>query len=276
MTMPVRARVLLLGVSLIVAALVVWRLVATHPDDPAGGDAPAAMQPDAELERVRAQIEAERAEAAVAERAAERIARIGIDFSHAVHRQLDCLDCHSVADTHGALAVTGLRQCRECHHAPPLAANCSGCHQAGDFVGERQRILQTFAPVVREPVARELFFAHAQHHTVACASCHVEPLTMAVTGTCRDCHEQHHQPQVQCMACHIVPPRDAHTAAAHLTCTAAGCHVTLAAPLARVPRTRPFCLACHQELVDHERGGNCADCHILPPPRAAGAGQLGP
>jgi hypothetical protein len=38
-----------------------------------------------------------------------------------------------------------------------------------------------------------------------------------------------------------------------------------------VPRTREFCLVCHQTMVAHRPGGNCAQCHALPAPRSTPA-----
>jgi hypothetical protein len=219
---------------------------------------------------VRAEIEAQRAAEARArgEVDATRVARLtGTAFSHARHRDLPCVQCHDVADSHGAVTVTDPRQCRDCHHAEPVAANCARCHREADFAGERRTMTQRFETTVAQPVTRELVFAHVQHRDVPCTSCHQAPSTLAVVPGCADCHSDHHQPQVQCMACHIAPPRAAHTVLAHLGCTGSGCHDPV--PVAGVPRTRNFCLVCHQELVAHERGRNCADCHVLPPPRAS-------
>jgi hypothetical protein len=223
---------------------------------------------DAELERLRTEIEAERAaERGAAGRGA--LARVRLDgpFSHARHRNVRCLDCHSMDEAHGTVTVASTEQCRSCHHTAPLTADCTRCHQEADFRGERRRVAQTFTLTVGDAVTRDLVFAHIQHRGTQCTACHGAPLTMAVTAECTDCHQEHHRPEAQCMGCHTAPPRAAHTVAAHLGCTAAGCHDP--SPVAGVPRTRPFCLSCHQELVDHERGLNCADCHTLPPPRGA-------
>jgi hypothetical protein len=275
--MTPRARTIVIAAAVTAAGLVVWR-IADRTGEHAAPDieAEAATSADPELERLRAEIEAERAaeraRAAEAERGTPRGPRssllaTGESFSHARHRELPCLDCHSSADTHGAVTVADTRQCMGCHHAQPLAADCTRCHQNADFQGERRRIAHTFDLTVGEPVTRQLVFAHVQHREAACISCHVERLTLAATVTCTDCHEEHHRPGAQCMQCHTAPPRASHTVAAHLGCTAAGCHDP--APVAGVPRTRTFCLVCHQEMVDHESGLNCADCHTLPPPRRA-------
>jgi hypothetical protein len=276
MTVRPSMRALLVGVVLLVTILAIWRYAGRDPSDPEGTDpaAPAVAPTDAELERIRAEIEAERAaeaRRAAGDAATGRLLARASDFSHAQHRDVNCLQCHSMSDAHGTLRVTDARQCQECHHTQPLAATCTNCHREADFRGERLRMQLAFSPSVGGAATREILFAHAQHGSVSCTSCHTTPVTQAVTVGCTDCHEQHHRPENQCMACHTAPPRAAHTVLAHLGCSSSGCHSPLPAAIARVPRTRNFCLACHQELVDHERGANCADCHQLPPPRSAAA-----
>jgi hypothetical protein len=256
----------LLVLALVGVRWLVTRRAAPPEPTPAATVEDTVAAPD-ELERLRAEIEAQRAAEARA-RGEAIVARLSVaTFSHAQHRDVACVQCHDITETHGRLTVTDLRQCRDCHHAQPLAANCARCHRESEFAGERRRMPQTFSTTVAPPVTREILFAHVQHRTVACVSCHREPVSLRVTVSCDDCHRDHHEPRMQCMACHIAPPRAAHTVQAHLGCTGSGCHDP--APIAGVPRTRTLCLVCHQELVDHERGGSCADCHLLPPPRAA-------
>jgi hypothetical protein len=55
----------------------------------------------------------------------------------------------------------------------------------------------------------------------------------------------------------------AHPPVSHLTCSGSGCHE--AQPFVEQPRTRNLCLSCHQALMEHKPGGNCEDCHVLPP-----------
>ena len=65
-----------------------------------------------------------------------------------------------------------------------------------------------------------------------------------------------------CSSCHVEAPASAHPPAeAHLTCSGSGCHQEL--PFEGVPNTRNACLVCHQELVDHRAGRECAECHAL-------------
>lgn len=259
-------RIVLAGAAVLLLVLGVWWITGRRSTPSVDGTAARS----AEQERVRAEIEAQRAAEAQGRAALSPDARarlVSSDFSHARHRELPCTQCHDVSQSHGAVTVTDARQCRDCHHTAPLAADCARCHTPADFTGERRTVAQTFSTSVATSVTRDLSFAHAQHGGVQCTACHQTPGTLAVVPGCADCHRDHHQPQLQCMACHTAPPRAAHTVEAHLGCTAAGCHDP--APVAGVPRTRNFCLVCHQDQVDHERGGNCADCHRLPPPRAA-------
>jgi hypothetical protein len=71
------------------------------------------------------------------------------------------------------------------------------------------------------------------------------------------------------MACHPAPREGVHNRNVHVGCAGSGCHSTL--PIGGVPRTRPFCLSCHQDKLNHQPRGNCADCHRLPAPRRASA-----
>lgn len=202
---------------------------------------------------------------------------VALDFTHARHRDVECTQCHSTQDTHGAVTVTSVRECRECHHptattaaaaAAAAPAACQSCHRPAEFMSTRHAVAQRFAPAAGPERTRRLPFVHQQHPGLECAQCHGPTLTRAVTVSCTGCHEQHHEPTRSCIGCHAAPPQTAHTAEAHLGCAGAGCHE--AVPFAGVPRTRNLCLGCHQDLVTHEPQGNCADCHALPRPRAAG------
>jgi hypothetical protein len=202
-------------------------------------------------------------------------------FSHREHRDVECSDCHSSEESHGALVITSVRQCRECHHTGELAQSCGSCHSDQELLPRRYTVRETFQLSVSDPDERQLAFSHAEHRDNACADCHRQPLTLAVDRSCTSCHEDHHQPTVNCIACHTTPVDTAHTAVVHLGCAGSGCHDPV--PFQGVPRTRSLCLSCHQDLVDHEPQGNCVDCHPLPRPRAAAAsaarepvsGQLG-
>jgi hypothetical protein len=198
-------------------------------------------------------------------------ARRPLELSHARHREVECSACHDARESHGALTVTSVRDCRGCHHTQPVAADCAACHPTQDLGRASQPVRQTLRLSVAAPRERTLPFSHAAHGEVSCASCHREPLTLRSTASCTDCHEMHHRPSARCIDCHAAPPAGAHTASVHLGCGGAGCHDPVPAAVRDVPRVRNLCLSCHQSLVDHEPGGNCADCHQLPRPSGRAA-----
>jgi hypothetical protein len=207
---------------------------------------------------------------------AQQARRDPLVFSHARHRDVECSACHSTERVHGAVTVTSVRDCQSCHHTAPVANRCEACHQPAELRTAQQTVRQAVRlSVAPQQRMRNLPFSHAVHAGETCASCHREPLTMRVTVSCNGCHEQHHRPNSQCISCHVRPPADAHTVNAHLGCAGAGCHDPAPAQVRNVPRTRNLSLGCHQDLVQHEPGGNCADCHRLPAPRPSVAAPAG-
>ncbi|MBI4205105.1 MAG: NapC/NirT family cytochrome c [Betaproteobacteria bacterium] len=186
----------------------------------------------------------------------------GTQFSHTRHGGLECGACHATTPEHGTLAISGPRDCQSCHHGPQAAARCSACHAASEYAARSYPKSQRFLISVGEPRTRTLSFDHRWHGRVACAQCHTDPLTRSAAGLeCTACHADHHEPTVSCMACHPRPPSDAHDKdVVHEGCSA--CHAEL--PLQGVPRTRTFCLICHQDRVEHYPEGVCTDCHALP------------
>lgn len=197
----------------------------------------------------------------------QQITSQGTRFRHTEHRGIECTDCHATdGRTHGQVTLSSLAECRQCHHTRPVAADCSRCHQESDVRGRTYELTRTPRLSVGTPTARTLPFDHAEHRGLDCASCHTEgPGLSATSVSCADCHEDHHQPTTACRSCHL-PRQGEHTVEAHVGCAGAGCHDPVPPALRDVPRTRPFCLACHQELVDHRPGRNCVQCHALPSP----------
>lgn len=197
-----------------------------------------------------------------------------LDFDHARHTQIDCLACHSVENSHGQITVTGFNDCRECHHTGSTAQPCTRCHAASDAPGRAYDVRRAFQPSVGRAENRTWRFDHQSHAQVACAQCHREGLALsAARVNCDACHDEHHEPDNNCLVCHETPARGAHTRNAHLTCAGAGCHS--AAPVNAAQRTRNLCLSCHQDMTDHQRGRVCVDCHALPAPRASASGGGG-
>jgi nitrate/TMAO reductase-like tetraheme cytochrome c subunit len=197
--------------------------------------------------------------------------RVGgaLDFAHDEHTVVECASCHVSDESHGAATVTAVADCQSCHHTVPVSRDCARCHEAADAPVSTHRWTQEIhLDVGVDESSRTFVFPHASHNDSDCASCHSEGLELEPSPEldCQSCHEDHHTPVSDCAACHKVAPVSAHPPEeAHVTCSGAGCHETV--PFEGVPRTRPFCLGCHQDLTDHEPDRPCAECHTLPEPR---------
>ncbi|HUH12389.1 MAG TPA: NapC/NirT family cytochrome c [Longimicrobiales bacterium] len=194
-----------------------------------------------------------------------------VRFTHADHRGVECTACHTSERTHGGLTVTGLRDCRSCHHTAPVVSRCTACHQARELTGTK-RVAQTFDLSVRQGTQRRtLPFAHSEHQGLECVRCHRGGVELSASAVrCDACHGDHHTTTSSCIRCHAKPPDGAHPMDVHERgCAGSGCHSAepMATTLTAVTRTRSICLSCHQELVDHFRGRECAVCHRLPAPR---------
>lgn len=198
-----------------------------------------------------------------------------LPFRHGTHPDVSCTQCHQTGQGHGTVTVSAVDDCRSCHHdAPEPGGGCQGCHGPTEMAGRIlmvPRQLDIHVGTLDFPT-RELPFDHGLHMDMECLQCHVQgpdPLPPA-DGDCSSCHAEHHTPESNCYACHLPTKEGAHTVQTHMGCTGAGCHTAVPEGVARVPRTRPMCLACHTELVEHEVEKNCVDCHRLPnlPPPA--------
>jgi nitrate/TMAO reductase-like tetraheme cytochrome c subunit len=201
---------------------------------------------------------------------AERLG--GSPFNHARHRQLKCESCHNSTQTHGAVVIKSAAQCQSCHHGnQAIAANCASCHQPGEYANRAYPMNQrfTFSTSIKQRTAN---FNHQPHSRVACAQCHRDTLTRSAANLqCNACHADHHKATETCMSCHPTPKAGVHNRNVHVGCGGSGCHSKLPQQILNVPRTRPLCLSCHQNMVNHKPGGNCADCHKLPAPRGGRA-----
>jgi hypothetical protein len=195
------------------------------------------------------------------------LTRDTLGFWHSQHRGVECTACHSMRERHGAVTVTSLRDCRSCHHTEPVATPCAQCHDRSAvrrLTAQVSRVMDIRVGRLNQP-RRTLPFAHGDHLRYECQQCHTSGLALSAAGLqCAGCHLEHHQPSVSCMSCHPSPAAGAHNLNAHLGCAGSGCHDAAPAPVRAVPRTRDFCLACHQDLVDHRPGRNCVACHALP------------
>ena len=190
-------------------------------------------------------------------------------FTHANHEIVACTSCHTVSEAHGTTSVRTVADCRSCHHTEPISSSCIRCHAPSDAPAATYTRAHAVAfSVGASDPERTVQFPHPEHASLDCASCHTEGLALGVPAglDCATCHEEHHTPEASCSSCHQVAPEGAHPPeVAHVTCSGSGCHTDV--PFETVPRTRAFCLGCHQDLVDHEPGGTCAACHTLPAPQ---------
>lgn len=203
---------------------------------------------------------------AAQEAAQERAGSAGPeDFTHGRHAELACTECHSTEDTHGAVTVRTLADCRSCHHTEPAASDCLACHARVRLRGRTELTRVLPMPIASGPPApRTLEFDHGQHEGETCGACHAGgPARSASAAECADCHAEHHDPEARCAACHLEAPESAHPVeVVHLTCSGSGCHASelfAGTP----PRTRTACLTCHRGLEDHEPGQRCGECHAL-------------
>lgn len=195
------------------------------------------------------------------------------EFRHETHRTVDCLACHTSPtgeDEHPQLTLT---DCRSCHHGNPATTSCQQCHAPADarvINREMPRTLDITVGSLDHP-RRDLPFRHAAHEEVRCQTCHTEGLALSAEDLdCSSCHDAHHRPTTRCRDCHEAPAAGAHDKQVHLGCGGSGCHEAAPANIRMVPRTRAFCLTCHDGMVYHKPGEACASCHPLPPPRPEG------
>ncbi len=188
-------------------------------------------------------------------------------FRHANHRNVECTACHISTQSHGAVTVTDINDCRSCHHTGAPANDCSTCHRQPVLAarGAFPVPLQLSFSVVEGPVNRSLPFGHGAHPNVTCNTCHQSGLQRPVdTSACLTCHTEHHEVGATCMTCHVQPVESAHTVEVHRGCTGTGCHE--APPFEGLRRDNQACLVCHQDLVEHRPGRQCAECHALAGP----------
>jgi hypothetical protein len=188
------------------------------------------------------------------------------DFLHSEHRETECAECHQSVETHGQLTVTTVTDCRSCHHAGETVEpdGCAQCHEESGATGDPYSVPQSLSLSTGSAPTRDMAFAHGPHEELDCASCHTEGVEKSAGGVdCASCHEDHHDVATDCASCHVTQADEPHVIeTAHVTCSGAGCHQDL--PFEGVPRTRTVCLVCHQDMVDHEVGGTCSECHVMP------------
>jgi len=194
-------------------------------------------------------------------------------FPHDAHGQIDCAVCHQVPQGHGSHESVGCadchrssanvrvaaltpEQCQSCHHDAAQAFTCEACHESRPAVLSVQELdLEVWSA----PRSRSLAFDHGLHADLTCSSCHRALPALTPAEPCASCHVDHHNAQVDCVACHVQPPVGAHDVQSHLTCSGSGCHRS--PEVEAIAAARPVCLACHEEQEEHEPGGDCIECH---------------
>ena len=132
-----------------------------------------------------------------------------IAYSHKQHLALglDCLDCHSSADTSSAASLPSVRKCMLCHAR--IAADKPEVQKMAAYAQRKHEIpWQRVYGFPREALVR---FQHAPHARarIACAACHgdmtqVDTAQRSVKhnmGTCLSCHRQYKASE-DCAACH--------------------------------------------------------------------------
>lgn len=199
-------------------------------------------------------------------------------FAHEAHREVSCVTCHDTVEGHVTHQETACTECHEtpteyataglvedaqclaCHHDADRGLECGLCHGGG--AEQVLRIVQPVRLSMREtPVFRALPLDHSRHEQVACVECHSTPVTYAMGGQCADCHQSHHQPESECLACHGPSSVEEHEVSVHRGCGGQGCHEDEI--VSALPPSRTVCLACHEEQMEHELEEDCISCHPL-------------
>ncbi|HEX9895195.1 MAG TPA: hypothetical protein VGA78_14785 [Gemmatimonadales bacterium] len=190
-------------------------------------------------------------------------------FEHRPHRRLACIECHTTSSGRAGLSFQPPRGCDICHHQAPATSRCASCHQPQEL--SAARIMALHITVPKQPDrSRPVGFSHPKHEQYPCLECHKAPVTMGLTpqvASCRDCHQNHHEPARDCTSCHtgydIRAKHQPGIEASHQRCDA--CHTGATVRLL-VP-TRSFCASCHAEQkADHHPSRECSVCHLLSEP----------
>lgn len=176
--------------------------------------------------------------------------------AHVARGNLQCETCHTPLDAHGGTKLTAA-SCATCHHpdTPPPATTCASCHRGGGPAG---------APADSVRIRGDKRLPHSLHAADAseCTACHTPPGMSAKKLACADCHEDRHTKDGSCLSCHAGGvmakhefPKWDHDGGC------ADCHTLPALK----EWSRPVCLACHADRVEHYPPDACTDCHEQPP-----------
>ena len=132
-----------------------------------------------------------------------------IAYSHKIHIEhgLQCLDCHSGADTGARATIPSVSKCMLCH--AKIAVEKPEVKKIAAFSAARREI--PWERVYGFDPGALVKFRHAPHIRagVQCARCHgdmtqaatAQPLVKHNMGTCLSCHRQNHASE-DCATCH--------------------------------------------------------------------------
>jgi len=132
-----------------------------------------------------------------------------IAYSHKIHIEhgMQCLDCHSGADTGARATIPSVSKCMLCH--AKIATGNPEVKKVADYAAARREI--PWQRVYGFEAAALVKFQHAPHVRagVQCARCHgdmtqaatAQPLVKHNMGTCLSCHRQNHASE-DCATCH--------------------------------------------------------------------------
>ncbi len=132
-----------------------------------------------------------------------------IAYSHKIHIEhgLQCLDCHSGADTGARATIPSVSKCMLCH--AKIATDNAQVKKVAEFAAARREI--PWERVYGFDPGALVKFRHAPHIRagVQCARCHgdmtqaatAQPLVKHNMGTCLSCHRQNHASE-DCATCH--------------------------------------------------------------------------
>jgi hypothetical protein len=132
-----------------------------------------------------------------------------IAYSHKIHIEhgLQCLDCHSGADTGARATIPSVSKCMLCH--AKIATGNPEVKKVAGFAAARREI--PWERVYGFDSAALVKFQHAPHIRagVQCVRCHgdmtqaatAQPLVKHNMGTCVSCHRENHASE-DCATCH--------------------------------------------------------------------------
>jgi len=132
-----------------------------------------------------------------------------VAFSHNAHIKmgLDCIDCHTGADTYAAAGIPSVNKCMLCH--AKLVRDKAEVKKVIDYADRKIEI--PWRRVYEFEPSAHVKFKHAPHYRagIGCATCHGDMTQAAVTeklvdhnmGTCLTCHRQKNASE-DCATCH--------------------------------------------------------------------------